>query len=514
MRDGALAAQTGHMDQALACFTRATELDPQNPNAWSNLGTAYARAGRAAAAGAAFARAVALAPNHAMFCGQLGDACLQAGDYAQAVAHFLDAARLAPDDVRFRLALVNAHRLAGDPARALALLEETTATEGDSAQTHTMAGDLHVALGDFASAAHCYGAALAHDAGYVDALLGLSRLPAELAECNLRGRIEARLADPALPEDGRIGLSFALGNLLDQAAAPEQAIIQFQDANRRLRSRLPSDMAAKQDAAARIMDSFTAEQLRHGPTAGRAPRPLPVFIFGMPRSGTTLVERILAAHPHVHAGGELPYVQRLVQDWPDLMPDARRYPDGVADAGSEDWERLGQRYLAKIAALAPEAACVTDKNPFNFQQLGLISLIVPEAKLIHCVRDPMDVCASNFIAYYTGAQAVFSYDFESLAGFYRLYEQLMAHWRAVLQIPMHEISYERLIVDQEGESRRLFEFCGLPWDERAIDFHAQAGAVGTASDIQVRQPLHNRSVGRWQRYGTALAPLRELLDGR
>ncbi|MHA1600957.1 MAG: tetratricopeptide repeat-containing sulfotransferase family protein, partial [Alphaproteobacteria bacterium] len=372
MRDGMLAAQTGHMDQALACFTRATEIEPKNPNTWSNLGTACTRAGRAAAASAAFERAVALSPENAMFHAQLGDAHLQAGDYAQAVASFEAAARLTPGDSRFRVALINAHRLAGDPARALAILEEVMAMSGDSAQARTMAGDLNVALGEFAAASRCYNAALSYESGHVDALLGLSRLPAETPNHDLRGRIEARLADSALIENGRIGLLFALGNLLDQANAPKQAIGHFQEANRRLRGQLPSDMKAKEDAFARTKDCFTAELLRHERPATQAPFPLPIFIFGMPRSGTTLVERILAAHPQVHAGGELPYVQRLVQDWPDLMPGARLYPEGMAHSGPEDWDRLGQRYLEKVAALDTGAACVTDKNPFNFQHLGLI----------------------------------------------------------------------------------------------------------------------------------------------
>jgi len=272
--------------------------------------------------------------------------------------------------------------------------------------------------------------------------------------------------------------------------------------------------AAAREAFTQLVDIFTADLLHRGKSTEEAPHPLPVFIFGMPRSGTTLVERILAAHPRVHAGGELPYMRRLVQDWPDLMPGAAGYPAGATDAKPVDWARLGRRYLAKTAALAADAPCVTDKNPFNFQHLGLISLILPGAKLIHCTRDPMDVCASNFIAYYSGGQAAFSYDFESLAEYHRLYEQLMAHWRAVLPIPVLEIPYERLVADQEGESRRLYAFCGLPWDGRALEFHAHAGAVGTASDTQVRQPVHARSIGRWRRYGPALVPLRNLLHGQ
>ena len=511
---GTLAAKAGRLDHALACFKLATQIEPENPGAWSNLGAAFAHTGRLAAAVAAFERAVVLSPEHPFLRAQLADTCLSAGDFAQAVVNFRTAAHLAPEDPGFRIALANAHQLAGDPERALVVLEEVMAMGADNARIHAMAGDLHVALGDFAAAANSYGAALSGEAGHVDALIGLSRLPAEMSGPDLRGQIEACLTDSALTEDGRIGLLFALGNLLDQAGAPEQAIVRFQEANGRLRARMPSDLKATRDAVVRTGACFTAELLRRGRSAVRSPCPLPIFIFGMPRSGTTLVERIIAAHPRARAGGELPYVQQLVQDWPDLMQGVRGYPEGIADSGPEEWERLGQRYLDKVAALAGGAASVTDKNPFNFMLLGFISLILPGAKLIHCTRDPMDVCASNFITYYARGQAAFSYDFGSLVKYHRLYEQLMGHWQAILPVPMLEMSYERLVGDLEGESRRLLEFCGLPWDARVLDFHTRAGAVGTASSVQVRQPVHGRSVGRWRRYGSALAPLHELLRER
>ena len=513
-------ARLGETRGACGHAQRAAELQPANAQAWSYLGAALARAGRLTAAERAFERALELKPDDAFLRAQLGDTRLSLGDSMRAVSDFEAATVLAPQDMRFRIGLANAHKSAGAPLRALAVVEEVMAKHGESAQGHAMAGDLHVALGDFAAAAARYRAALSREADHVDALLGLSRLPAEVCDLDLRGRIEARLADTKLTDEQRIGLLFALGNLLDRAEAPEPAMRCFQDANRRLREQVPSKVDAAGEALKRTVACFTAELMRRrGPAAG-ALHPQPIFIFGMPRSGTTLVEQIIAAQPQVRAGGELPHVQQVVQDWPDLMPGARGYPEGLAEAAPADWDRLGQGYMDRIAALAagaapgaiPGATFVTDKNPFNFQHLGLISLILPGARLIHCTRDPMDVCTSNFIAYYTAGQAAFSYDFEGLARYYRLYERFMAHWRAVLQVPLHEVSYERLVEDPKGEGRRLLEFCGLPWDERVLEFHTRAGPVATASDVQVRAPIHRRSVGRWRRYGAALAPLKALLE--
>ncbi len=495
----------------LESFRIAVEREPDNPSAWSHLGTAYARLRRNMAATLSFEKAVALAPGDPMLRAQLADSHRIAGANAAAVAEFQAAMRLAPRDLRFSLGLANAHRLGGDPEAGVAVLETAIQEFGDSARLQALIGDLQVALGAFAVAAAHYRAALAHDPGEVNALLGLSRLDDDTPLDDLEPRIEARLADPGLEEDARIGLLFARANLLDRAGRYEAAFAVFSEANTRKRGRTPFDPEAQAAAFAEVEHGFTAAFSSAAKEWG-APSETPIFVLGMPRSGTTLVERILGAHPEVRAAGELPYVLRLVQDWPDLIAGGWRYPSEVSKLGSEDCAALGRRYLDKLRALAPDAARIVDKNPFNFEHLGLISLILPRARIVHCRRDAMDVCASNFTALYQGNQAAFSYDPADLAGYYRGYEKLMAHWRTVLPRPFLEVSYESLVADPEAETRRLLDFCALPWDDRCLAFQDHVGAVLTASDVQVRRPITAAAIGKWRRFGTALEPLRDALD--
>ncbi len=495
----------------LESFQNAVEREPDNPSAWSHLGTVYARLQRNMAATKSFEKAVALAPGDPMLRAQLADSHRIAGNTVAAVAEFQAAMRLGPHDLRFRLGLANAHRLGGDPEASVAVLETAIQEFDDSARLQVLLGDLQVALGAFAAAAAHYRAALARDPGEVNALLGLSRLDDETPQDDLEPRIEARLADPGLEEDARIGLLFARANLLDRAGRYEAAFAIFSEANARKRGRTPFDPEAQAEAFARIERGFSAAFLSAAKDWGE-PSEMPIFVLGMPRSGTTLVERILGAHPEVQAAGELPYVLQLVQDWPDLIGGERCYPSDVSKLGPEDCAALGRRCLDKLRARAPDAARVVDKNPFNFEHLGLISLILPRARIVHCLRDATDVCASNFTAFYQGNQAAYSYDLADLAGYYRCYRKLMAHWRAVLPRPFLEVSYESLVAEPEAETRRLLDFCTLPWDDRCLAFQDHLGAVLTASGIQVRRPITAAAIGKWRRFGTALEPLHEMLD--
>ena len=316
----------------LESFRNAAERAPDNPSAWSHLGTAYARLRRNMAATLSFEKAVALAPGDAMLRAQLADSHRIAGDSAAAVAEFQAAMRLGPRDLRFRLGLANAHRLGGDPESGVAVVEAAVRELGDSAWLQVLIGDLKVALGAFAAAAEHYRAALAHDPGEVNALLGLSRLDDAASQDNLVPRIEARLADPGLEEDARIGLLFARANLLDRAGRYEAAFTIFSEANARKRGRTPFDPEAQAEAFAEVEHGFSAAFLRAAKDWGVRSE-TPIFVLGMPRSGTTLVERILGAHPEVQAAGELPYVLRLVQDWPDLIAGERPYPSDVSRLG-------------------------------------------------------------------------------------------------------------------------------------------------------------------------------------
>ena len=236
------------------------------------------------------------------------------------------------------------------------------------------------------------------------------------------------------------------------------------------------------------------------------PSELPIFIVGMPRSGSTLTEQILASHPLVYGGDELRTLNRVANDV--STPDGRRigYP-AYAPALATLGRRLGQAYLAQLPKLPESKVRITDKMPENFVMVGLIHLILPNARIIHTMRDPADTCVSCFSHLFAEGH-YYSYDLAELGRFYVNYNKMMAHWRSVLPSgAMLEVSYEELIDNFEEETRRIIAFCGLPWHDGCLEFHKNTRPVSTSSSVQVRQPLFRSSLKRWRRFENFLDPL-------
>jgi hypothetical protein len=233
---------------------------------------------------------------------------------------------------------------------------------------------------------------------------------------------------------------------------------------------------------------------------------VPVFVVGLPRSGTTLVEQILAAHPRVEGTGERIIVNELLRELERRQP----YPESVPDLTEAERKDLGTRYVEQLVKglPAPDPVRVIDKMPYNFLHLGFIRLILPAATVIHCRRDPLDVCLSNFFQYFPNSSVDFSSDLEELGRFHQLYSRLMDHWRQVLPDDfLIDVEYEALIDHSEAVVRSLLAALDLPWDDACLDFHRSDRAVGSVSAWQVRQPMYRRSIGRWRNYEAHLSPL-------
>jgi hypothetical protein len=231
---------------------------------------------------------------------------------------------------------------------------------------------------------------------------------------------------------------------------------------------------------------------------------MPIFVLGMPRSGTTLIEQILASHPEIQGAGELRVLQRISDS-------LGNYPDAVTRLTQPELARLGVAYLAQIRPFAAGRAHVVDKMPANFLLVGLIHLILPNARIIHCRRNAVDTCLSCYTKLFGGEQT-FAYDLRELGLFNRAYQKLMNHWGGLLPPDrFFEVDYEAVIENLEGEARRLTAFLGLPWDEACLTFYEAKRPVRTASVNQVRQPIYRSSVGRWKSYAAQLRPLLEAL---
>ncbi|MGB1548696.1 MAG: sulfotransferase family protein, partial [Alphaproteobacteria bacterium] len=289
--------------------------------------------------------------------------------------------------------------------------------------------------------------------------------------------------------DGRtIPFCFALGKAYEDCEDYDRAFNYYTRGNKLKRAELAFD----------IVETFSKPFLKKEADRGFDSE-VPIFILGMPRSGTSLVEQILASHSEVHGGGER-------AEWMRLVRGIDSFPDGVRDFGPEDFARLGENYVEALRKLAPEAARITDKLPHNFLHVGLIHLALPKAKILHCVRNPVDTCLSCY-KHLFDSELSFAYDLDELGRYYRLYERLMHHWRAVLPGRMLDVPYEELVADQETLSRRILDFCELPWEPACLDFHKTDRRVQTASVAQVRQPIYTTAVRRWRKYEHRIAPL-------
>jgi tetratricopeptide (TPR) repeat protein len=308
-----------------------------------------------------------------------------------------------------------------------------------------------------------------------------------------------------LPDSERVELGFALGKAYADLGRDAEAWAAYAEANALMRRRIAYDEGAALGLVARIAAAFPAGLLADPPGD---PLPGPVFIVGMPRSGSTLAERMLAGHPAIRALGEL---NDFAAARAQALGDRARlpFPEGVAALEAESLRRLGQVYREKVACGKRRLA--VNKMLGNFAYLGFIRLAMPGARFIHTVRDPLDGCLSCFFELFAEGHP-YCYDLGELGRFRKAYDGLMAHWRAVLPADvLLDVSYEKLVAEPEAEGRRMLAHLGLGWDPACLDFTGREGAVRTASVAQVRQPLYRTSVGRWRRWEPWLGPLREAL---
>ena len=467
---GVLRHQQGRNDEALALLAALVAEYPQAVEALSNYAAVLKSTGRAQEALTVYEQALRLQPDHAGALNGRGAILLDANRYDEALADY-DAALAAQPD--FAIALANRGRALqflgrfdearADLMRALALAPENAGVCLDYAETTTMTpGDPVLA------------------------------------------RLEALAARGDLPVTERIQIEFALGKAHADRKDERRCFSHLLRGNALKRTQLAYDEAQNARLFARIRAVFTPELLR-GKEDGGAPSRRPIFILGMMRSGSTLVEQILASHPAVHGAGELPAFIRIASG-------AVAYPEGVAALDGMSLRELAARYDDELMRLAPQAARVTDKMPSNFFWAGLIHLAFPHAAIIHTVRDPLDTCLSCFSKLFIEDHP-YAYDLGELGRFYKRYENLMAHWHAVLPPGrILDVRYEDVVADLENQARRVVTHCGLDWDERCLAFHRHARPVRTASLAQVRQPIYGTAVGRARAYEVFLGPLKAALS--
>jgi len=368
---------------------------------------------------------------------------------------------------------------------------------------------IHSDRGDFAAAREAYERAILRNPRAGGAHYGLASLKTFTEDDPQIAQMEALIGDPSLEPNEEATLCFSLGRALDQLGRLDDAMAMYARGNRLKREMSDFDITAERTNVARIIASFGPDLFARFEGVGD-PSELPVMVVGMPRSGTTLVEQILASHPRVHGAGEINDLWRIVSGLGRVLPPGSRQPEDVGAAPPGIWGELGARYVARLRQYGPGADRVIDKLPFNYTLAGIIRLMLPRSRIVHCVRDPRDTCVSCYLTSFQNDRG-FTFDLAELGETYRLYRDLMDHWRDVLPGGFYEVSYESLVNDPEAQSRALVEYLGLEWSDDCLRFFENPRSVTTASMTQVRQPIYSSSIGRWRRYREFLGPLLEAL---
>ncbi|HEX4145459.1 MAG TPA: sulfotransferase [Pirellulales bacterium] len=502
----------GRMAAAAAAYRKILALQPGSAEVHSNLGDVLRERGEIDAAVEHYRRAVALKPSLFQPLNSLGNLLRTQGKLDEARACFEQAIGLKPD---FAEALNNLGIVLMDQDKidaAVARFEQALAVRSDLAETHKNLGNALTQQGKFDAAAASYERAISLRPNYAEAHYHRTDVKtfrpgdAEIAALESLAAGSGHLPPGKMPY-----IHFALGKALEDVGDFPRAFEHLLKGNALKRREVDYDEAACRKTFQHIAQQFDPALFDRLQGAGD-PSPVPIFIVGMPRSGSTLVEQILASHPQVHAAGELTNLERVVRGVLDSAGRPIPFPAWIDALERDTVRRLGQTYLANLPAVADGKIRVTDKAPSNFLYVGLIRLILPHARIIHTVRNPVDTCVSCFSKLFTHGQS-FSYDLAELGRYYRMCQELMSHWRSVLPAEsLLDVVYEDVVDNLEQQSRRLIDHCGLPWDDRCLSFHETNRPITTPSNVQVRRPLYRSSLARWRRYEVYLQPLLAELD--
>ena len=562
-------------EAAVECFRRTLEIESDNGLAYSKLGTLLSKLGRKQEADQALELSAQLAPNEAALAraaehwraGELDKAeqayyeilalepdkadvfhllagiAMRREQFGDAAVLLRRAVELAPESVSawMDLAITLAER--EEYEEAITVAGRAIELEPALAKPRRILGDLLTRTAQYEQAIEAFRAGLEVQADNVGCLAGLGHALKTIGRrkdaiqayrdwiayypafgeaywslANLKNyeftdaevqAMQEQLDDPSLPEEPRTHFCFALGKAHEERAEYEQAFDYYERGNSARRMREVHDPVDLEVIHDRIIDVFSNEYLeRHADSVEKSPAP--IFIVGLPRSGSTLIEQILASHSQVDGTRELTGIGQIVQMINREAPGGEGYPDALRNMNADDFRRLGEIYLESTQRHRGGKPFFTDKMPNNFPSVGLIHLILPNAKIIDARRHPLGSCMGSYKQLFFKGQP-FTYDLLELGEYYLQYRRMMDHWHEVLPGKILDIKYEDMVTDQEAQTQRLIEYCGLPWEDACLTFHETDRAVFTASSEQVRQPIYQSAVDHWRNYEPQLGELIDVL---
>lgn len=323
-------------------------------------------------------------------------------------------------------------------------------------------------------------------------------------------RIKKLLQTRQTPEEY---LYFALGKIYGDCQQYEEEFSYYHQANQIINETVTFDGEALARSTSHLIDSFSSDFLKHYSVPASKSR-APLFIVGMPRTGTTLLASILSKHPAINTAGELGIIYQFTRNLPRLLGTDTPYPEAAHAMTASISSVLAQHYNVRLGRHStPGATYIIDKHPLNFWHLGLIYMLFPLAKVIHCTRHPLDSCISNYFQRFS-TEHDYSFDLENIGTYYREYQKIMAHWQQHLPMNILDVAYEDMVTNTEQTARKALDFLGLEWDDACLSPHTNDCQINTASIWQARQPIYHQSIGRWKHYEQHLEPLKKILSSR
>lgn len=454
-----------------------------------------------------FARAVDAEPKNPYYHLGLASAYVKVSEYSRAIEHMQHALGLQPGLIEALCALGDAYLDFDKPEMALPLYEKALKINRDHPKVRIGLARALTSVGRMDEAAGYLHEAIKRRIAVPTAYNDLVQTQKFTEEPKELKSILGELENPRLDRDGAEKLHLAAGKVLNDLKRYKDAFEHFNESKKA--SGRNFDIGRYRLWIDSLIETFTPEMLAARAGYGN-PSEVPVFVVGMPRSGTTLTEQICASHPDVHGAGELMKLRRVANAIGLRKSSAGDLNQAIASITKNLSGTLAEEHLTYLSERAPAARRIVDKMPHNFELIGLIGLLFPNARIIHCRRDAIDNCVSCFVLRF-GEGHSYNTDLRTLGLYYREYDRLMQHWNKVFPGLIFENRYETLVDDQEAQSRRLIDYLGLPWDDACLRFFDRDGSVNTPSRWQVRQPIYKSSVKRWKNYETEIQPLIEAL---
>jgi len=510
-------------DEALVHYEEAIKIAPHDAGLKNGAGVMLQTAGKHEEAIERFREALGAAPNHPLYENNLASALQSIGEDDEAIMHYENILRTLPDSADTHVNIGNFHLARNDLESASHHFGCAIAIDPSHFVAHNNLGSTLLDQGHFSEAADHFQQSLQHNPEYAPAYFNLSDLALNnkfhFTDEQIH-KIQLLVSQGDLPPDSASAMLFAVGNHFDSRENYAEAFRAYDVANN-IQKQINEaqnnlfDLEARETLTENIIQFFDQSYFDNLSVTG-SDSEMPVFVVGMPRSGSTLIEQIISSHPAAVAAGELEEVGRLATKiLPRRLKSEKAFPFFIEDVDQTTLRETAQQYLDHLQhhdSVAPhwnEIDRVVDKMWHNFFHLGVLYTLFPKARVIHSRRDAMDIGLSCFMRRLYAVH--WSWDLGDIGYFYRLYDRLMQHWRKVLPTSIYEVDYEKLAQHPEEETRKLIDYCNLPWDDRCLEFYETPTAVRTASRIQVREPIYQSSIGRWKSYASQLAPLKDAM---